>query len=439
MIGHTFGALPGRHISAQEITQLEVHARGGNAHAQYLLSAAFRRAGRKEESRVWLARAAAGGYGDAICTQATIALKGVDGVVDLPLAERALREALAKGSRTAGRLLAVMLATGGNAEPDWQSGVALIVDGALGDDPASLRQLALLVEMASPGDPFSATCLLKAARANDAFAAFALLRRASQGCASARADELVKWSAALKARRHPLAHQVMHDAGVSEAIWVERDRAALIDLLKSLPGMALREVVSLSERPRVRRVDGLLTREECDYVIGVAAPQLHPSSVTNPETGAAMQHPERTSNDALLVPYESDIVIHAINLRLAAAAGLPSENGELLSVLRYERGQEYRPHVDFFGERNEEAAQFETAGQRIRTLLVYLNDDYEGGATNFIRGGFSVRGRAGDAVLFDNVGDDGKGDPSSLHAGLPVTSGAKWIISKWFRERAYRI
>jgi hypothetical protein len=432
------GPLPGTRMSAQEFAQLEFHAKGGNAHAQYLLSAALRREGRKDESRLWLARAADGGYGDAICTQATIALRGVDGTRDLVLAERLLRQAIAQGSIAARRILAPLLATGANAAPDWKAAVSLIIDAAIAGEPASVRQLALLLEIAKPDNAISPSRLLGAARANDAFAAFALLRRAEQGRPTASLDELIRWRAALEHRGHPLAREITLPATLPEATYQPLDRADLEALLGTPPGVHHNDAVQISDHPRVKRIDKLLAQEECDYVVGVAAPLLKPSAVTNPETATAIAHPERTSSDAAFSPYEHDLVIYCLNLRLAAAAGLPVANGELLSVLRYEQGQEYRPHCDFFQSRCEPAAQFETAGQRVRTLLVYLNDGYDGGETHFLRSGLKIKGKRGDAILFHNVDDSGAPDLTSLHAGSPVTHGTKWLISKWFRERAYR-
>lgn len=432
------GPLPGMRMSAQELNQLEFHAKGGNAHAQYLLSAALRREGRKEESRLWLARAADGGFADAICTQATIALRGVDGARDLLLAERLLREAVALGSNAARRILAPLLATGANAAPDWQAAVRLIIDAAIAGEPASVRQLALLLEMAKPDNPISPSRLLGAARANDAFAAFALLRRAEQGKPSAGVDELIQWRAALQHRGHPLANTLPAPATSLEATYQPLDKAELEALLSKPPGLHYGEPVQLSDRPRVLRIDALLTREECDYVVAVAAPQLHSSSVTDPARGVAIEHPERTSSDAALSPYEHDLVIHCLDLRIAKAGGAPPGNGEPISVLRYETGQEYRPHCDFFPKKCEEAAQIETAGQRVRTLLIYLNDGYEGGETHFLTNGLKIKGRPGDAVLFHNVDESGLPDTSSLHAGCPVAIGTKWLLSKWFREHPYR-
>jgi prolyl 4-hydroxylase len=94
-------------------------------------------------------------------------------------------------------------------------------------------------------------------------------------------------------------------------------------------------------------------------------------------------------------------------------------------VLRYVAGQEYRPHFDWLDQ---------AANQRLWTALVYLNEDYEGGATAFVRTGLEVRGKTGDVLLFSNAQEDGHGDPLAEHAGRPVTSGTKFLATRWIRE-----
>lgn len=73
----------------------------------------------------------------------------------------------------------------------------------------------------------------------------------------------------------------------------------------------------------------------------------------------------------------------------------------------------------------------------MKTALLYLNDAYQGGETEFLPSGLKVKGRPGDILVFSNVLADGRGDPASRHAGLPVASGEKWLASKWFRERNF--
>jgi len=424
----------------RDLAELEARAKAGDAQAQYLLSALLSRQGRKPESRQWLERAAAAGFADALYTQATNLLSGVEGVRDLGRAERMLREAVGKRSQAARRSLALMLALGANAPPDWAQAAGLIIHAALAGDASALREVGLLLEMAAPGDARAAQCLVQAARAGDGLAAFALLCRSAKGAVSASEAELAQWSAGLQRSTHPLRHHLLNiKPQTAPAADVTLDRGALVGLLGTPPGVRVPARNQVSERPKVIRFDRLMTVEECEYLAAIAMPQLNASMVTNPVTGAPMRHSERTSSTASLAPLDQDLVVYCLNLRLAAAAGLPAENGEMLSILRYEPGQEYSPHFDFLGAKNDTVAQFEMAGQRVRTLLVYLNTDYDGGETEFLANGLKVKGEVGDAVLFHNVDDAGQPDLNSRHAGLPVRRGAKWLASKWFRERAYRI
>ena len=78
-----------------------------------------------------------------------------------------------------------------------------------------------------------------------------------------------------------------------------------------------------------------------------------------------------------------------------------------------------------------------TDNQRIRTVIIYLNQGYEGGQTVFPANGLSLAAQAGDAIMFDNCLVDGTVDLLSRHAGLPVTKGAKWIATRWIRQSTY--
>jgi hypothetical protein len=103
--------------------------------------------------------------------------------------------------------------------------------------------------------------------------------------------------------------------------------------------------------------------------------------------------------------------------------------------MHYLPGQEFQPHFDIVI--NPDAPDYEEqlakGGQRVLTFLVYLNDDYEGGETEFPALGARWKGRKGEALFFWNVAPDGALDERTLHAGLPVTSGEKWMLSQWIR------
>jgi prolyl 4-hydroxylase len=155
---------------------------------------------------------------------------------------------------------------------------------------------------------------------------------------------------------------------------------------------------------------------------------LEPSHVVDPQTRRLIPHPVRKSKGAMFGVYTEDLVINAINRRIGMVSGTAFEQGEPLQLLQYQRGDEYRPHLD---------ALPNEPNQRILTLIIYLSDDYDGGETLFLRTGFSFRGQKGDALLFANVLPDGRPDPLSLHCGTPVTRGTKTIATRWVRRSTF--
>jgi hypothetical protein len=83
------------------------------------------------------------------------------------------------------------------------------------------------------------------------------------------------------------------------------------------------------------------------------------------------------------------------------------------------------------------ARQVADYGQRVLTVLIYLNDDYEGGETDFPLVSWRYKGKTGDAILFHNVLLSGQPDRRMLHAGLPPSTGEKWLFSQWARSRSF--
>ena len=207
-------------------------------------------------------------------------------------------------------------------------------------------------------------------------------------------------------------------------------RRVAAELIKAMNVDSVGDPVSLaaprelSEHPRASMFEGLLTQAECDYLVAAAERLFEPSMVYN-EAHELVRDTIRTSDGGTFHWLIEDPAIHAINRRIAAATATPYEQGEALQILRYVPGQEYRPHFDFVDG---------ATNQRLWTALIYLNDDYEGGATKFVRTGLEVRGRTGDMLLFWNIQSDGHGDPLAEHAGLPVLSGTKFLATRWLRE-----
>lgn len=184
----------------------------------------------------------------------------------------------------------------------------------------------------------------------------------------------------------------------------------------------------LSQTPAVSIVRGFLTAAECRHIAEAAVPVIEPSTVVDPRSGRLIPHPIRTSHGGPIGPTRETLPIQAILRRIGAATGTDPFQGEPLTVLHYAPGQEYRPHVDT-------APQF--TNQRVKTVLLYLNEGYQGGETEFLFNRLKVKGRLGDALIFDNVLADGRPDPAAQHAGRPVKQGVKWLATRWIRARRF--
>lgn len=180
--------------------------------------------------------------------------------------------------------------------------------------------------------------------------------------------------------------------------------------------------------------DNVLSAAECVWLQHLAAPLLAPAKVASPQ-GGSDRLPLR-SNDACCVgPERTHLILRKIEHKLSRLAGLPLRQAEYPALLRYQIGEEYRPHRDDLPGHD---SSLRRHGQRKRTIFCYLNDVPAGGETNFLDVGIIVQPQRGRVVMFDNVADDGGILKQSRHASLPVLQGEKWLATLWFRERAFR-
>ena len=222
---------------------------------------------------------------------------------------------------------------------------------------------------------------------------------------------------------------LLQKAGIDDPVAAQQ--ATLLDAMALHPDgspAALPSFRMLSHSPNVRMFPSLFTPDECRHLATVGNALLTPAEVVDPRTGQLIRHPIRTSHGAVIGPAQEDLVIRALNRRIAAASGTQVDQGEPLVILRYAPGQEYRAHFD---------ALPRATNQRILTMLVYLNADYAGGQTRFLSNGLSFAGKTGDALLFRNTDNTGQPDMTSQHAGLPVTAGHKWLATRWIRTLPY--
>ena len=172
-------------------------------------------------------------------------------------------------------------------------------------------------------------------------------------------------------------------------------------------------------------------------MVAASRRKLQRSTVVNEKTGAYDVHPDRTSSGTHFERAENELVAR-IERRISELLGVPVENGEPIQILHYTPGAEYRPHWDYFDPAhpgNEKVLAM--GGQRVATLVMYLNDVESGGSTVFPDVGIDVLPRKGNAVYFAYTTVDGQLDRRTLHGGSPVVAGEKWIATKWLRERAY--
>lgn len=211
-----------------------------------------------------------------------------------------------------------------------------------------------------------------------------------------------------------------------------------VDTSKNLivtPDRTIQVVLSL-EAPNVAVLGNVLSDEECDALIAYGDERML-RSTTVAAAGGGQVDPGRTSDGCMMQRGELDVAAR-IEARLAHIANWPVERGEGLQLLRYGVGAEYKPHFDWFNAGVPGQAQlFGTAGQRVGTIVMYLNDVEAGGGTLFPELGLEVAPRKGGAVFFTNVTPEGSPCRLSLHGGSPVISGVKYVATKWLRERVF--
>ena len=245
-----------------------------------------------------------------------------------------------------------------------------------------------------------------------------------EDAAGAAVESLIRDYLAEHARANALPEPVPVPAPI------EANGAALLQL----PDRAVTVLASLL-LPRVVVFGGLLSDEECAGLIELARPRLRRSQTLNLDTGTDEDHAARTSEGAMFRRGETELCAR-IEARIAALLDWPVENGEGLQVLRYGPGAQYEPHYDYFDpQRPGTAPTLARGGQRIATVVMYLNTPERGGATVFPESNFEAGAVRGNAVFFGY--DRPHPITRTLHAGAPVLAGEKWILTKWLRERRH--
>ena len=187
------------------------------------------------------------------------------------------------------------------------------------------------------------------------------------------------------------------------------------------------------ERPaQVYTLENFLTAEECAAIIPMIDAGCVPSKLFEPEKYVGV----RTSKSCDLDPFHP--LIADIEQRLADLLEIDRSWGEPLQGQRYLAGEEYKPHSDFFYVDQPYWAEVEPhGGQRTWTAMVYLNQPTKGGATGFPFLNLMGQPWPGRMLIWNNMAEDGSPNNWTIHSGEPVEEGAKYIATKWYRERPY--
>jgi prolyl 4-hydroxylase len=185
-----------------------------------------------------------------------------------------------------------------------------------------------------------------------------------------------------------------------------------------------------TERAELYTADGFLTEAECRHLIDLMEGHLRQSTITAKEEPDQFFRRSKTCDLGLL----HDPVAERIDLRICQAMQIPLALAEPTQAQRYEVGDEFKAHTDYFEPCELERFSSPTLGQRNWTFMIYLNEPESGGETAFVNLGILLRPKAGQAVIWNSLLPDGRPNYDTLHHGMPVKAGHKAIITKWFRQ-----
>lgn len=187
-----------------------------------------------------------------------------------------------------------------------------------------------------------------------------------------------------------------------------------------------------SDKAEVFYLRDFLSEEECVELSLLTNQHLRVSTTTNDQ---GEYEGFRTSRTCDLGTLDHRLVVD-VERRISQIMGISSQWGEPIQAQRYEVGQQFKAHTDYFEPDSQEFAEYAAEkGQRTWTFMVYLNTTLEGGETHFPSLDIKVKPRRGDVVIWNNLKPDGSPNPNTLHAGTPVSRGYKVVLTKWFRDK----
>ena len=186
-----------------------------------------------------------------------------------------------------------------------------------------------------------------------------------------------------------------------------------------------------SGKLQLYQIEDFLSEEECDQIMHIAGEKLRPSTLTVQDEDKYFRTSQTSDLGLLNHPF-----IKKIDEKISSTLGINSVYAEGTQAQRYETGQEFKMHTDYFQPGTDEYQNFaKERGNRTWTFMIYLNNVLKGGGTRFFAIDKTIMPKKGMAVVWNNLLPDGAVNADTLHSGLPVEEGFKFIITKWYRER----
>jgi len=176
-------------------------------------------------------------------------------------------------------------------------------------------------------------------------------------------------------------------------------------------------------------LEDFMTPDECARLVSLVDERLHPSTTTTGE-------PEYRTSRTCYLSHVDDDFVRDVDERIAHTLGIGLAYSEEIQAQRYDVGQEFKRHTDYFEPGTVEWDEHtRERGQRSWTFMVYLCDTERGGGTRFVHLERTFYPKTGRAVVWNNLYPSGIPNPDTEHHGMPVEAGRKVIITKWFRDR----
>jgi len=180
----------------------------------------------------------------------------------------------------------------------------------------------------------------------------------------------------------------------------------------------------------------ILTPDDCQELIDLADPKYQIATTLGDKKDDSDGY--RIAENAFIRLDEAHGTVKKIVNTVSEKTNISISNMEDLVIVRYPIGGRYKPHHDFFHEgQSYTEDQLSKGGNRKMSTLVYLNDDFEGGETDFPHLGIRIEPERGKLVTWDNMTEVGELDHTSIHEGMPVISGIKYVAIIFIRERTW--